>query len=53
MIDLEERVEKAGKLFKEGGYNCCQAVVLAYSDVFGLDEKTAASIASGFAEVTY
>ena len=48
MIDLEERVEKAGKLFKEGGYNCCQAVVLAYSDVFGLDEKTAASIASGF-----
>ena len=48
MIDLEERVEKAGKLFKECGYNCCQAVVLAYSDVFGLDEKTAASIASGF-----
>ena len=48
MINLEERVEKAGKLFKEGGYNCCQAVVLAYCDVFGLDEKTAASIASGF-----
>ena len=48
MIDLEERVEKAGRLFKEGGYNCCQAVVLAYCDVFGLDEKTAASIASGF-----
>ena len=47
MIDLEERVEKAGKLFKEGGYNCCQAVVLAYCDVFGIDEKTAASIASG------
>lgn len=48
MIDLEERVEKAGRLFKEGGYNCCQAVVLAYCDVFGLDEKTAASISSGF-----
>lgn len=48
MINLEERVEKAGKLFKEGGYNCCQAVVLAYCDIFGLDEKTAASIASGF-----
>lgn len=48
MIDLEERVEKAGRLFKEGGYNCCQAVVLAYCDVFGLDEKTAASLASGF-----
>ena len=48
MIDLEERVEKAGRLFKEEGYNCCQAVALAYCDVFGLDEKTAASLASGF-----
>lgn len=47
-IDVEERVEKAKRLFKEGGYNCCQAVVLAYNDVFGLDDKTAASIASGF-----
>ena len=48
MIDIEERVSKARCLFKEGGYNCCQAVVLAYCDLFGLDEKTAASIASGF-----
>ena len=48
MIDIEERVSKARRLFKEGGYNCCQAVVLAYCDLFGLDEKTAASIASGF-----
>ena len=47
-IDVEERVEKAKRLFKEGGYNCCQAVVLAYNDIFGLDDKTAASIASGF-----
>ena len=47
-IDVEERVDKAKRLFKEGGYNCCQAVVLAYNDVFGLDDKTAASIASGF-----
>lgn len=47
-IDVEERVEKAKRLFKEGGYNCCQAVVLAYNDFFGLDDKTAASIASGF-----
>ena len=48
MIDIEERVEKAGRLFKEEGYNCCQAVVLAYCDVFGLDEKTTASLTSGF-----
>ena len=47
-IDVEDRVEKAKRLFKEGGYNCCQAVVLAYNDIFGLDDKTAASIASGF-----
>ena len=47
-INIEERVEKAKKLFKEDGYNCCQAVVLAYNDVFGLDDKTAACIASGF-----
>lgn len=46
-FDLEERVEKAGQLFKDG-YNCCQAVVLAYNDIFGIDDKTAAAIASGF-----
>lgn len=47
-INIEERVEKARKLFKEGGYNCCQAVVLAYNDVFGIDDVTAASLSSGF-----
>jgi len=47
-IDIEKRVEKARKLFKEGGYNCCQAVVLAYNDVFGIDDETAASLSSGF-----
>lgn len=47
-IDIEARVEKARRLFKEGGYNCCQSVVLAYSDLFGLDETIAASLSSGF-----
>lgn len=47
-IDIEERVEKARRLFKEGGYNCCQAVVLAYNDIFGLDDTLAASLSSGF-----
>ena len=47
-INIEERVAKARRLFKEGGYNCCQAVVLAYNDVFGLDDKTAAALSSGF-----
>ena len=47
-INIEERVERAKRLFKEGGYNCCQAVVLAYNDVFGIDDQTAAAISSGF-----
>ena len=47
-INLEERVAKAKRLFKEGGYNCCQAVVLAYNDLFGMDDTLAASLTSGF-----
>lgn len=42
-----ERIELAEKLFKEG-YNCCQSVVLAYADCFGLDENTAAQLSAGF-----
>jgi C_GCAxxG_C_C family probable redox protein len=48
MINLEERVAKARRLFKEEGYNCCQAVVMAYNDVFGIDDDTAAALSSGF-----
>ena len=47
-IDIEERVAKAKRLFKEEGYNCCQAVVLAYNDVFGIDDEVAAAMSSGF-----
>ena len=47
-IDIEERVEKAKRLFKEGGYNCCQAVVLAYNDVFEISDEVAAAMSSGF-----
>ena len=47
-FNIEDRVEKAKKLFKEGGYNCCQAVVLAYNDILGLNDETAAAISSGF-----
>ena len=41
------KAELAQKYFKEG-YNCCQAVVLAYNDVFGIDDTTAAALSSGF-----
>ena len=47
-FDLEERVAKAKRLFKEGGYNCCQAVVMAYNDLFDIDDRMAASLSSGF-----
>lgn len=43
---MSERTEKATALFKSG-YTCSQAVVLAYCDLFGLDEKTAANVACG------
>ena len=41
------RGEKAKALFEEG-YNCCQAVVLSFSDILGIDEKTLSMLASGF-----
>ena len=39
--------QKARELFHEG-YNCAQAVLLAFSDVTGLDEKTATVLSSSF-----
>ena len=47
-IEIEERVAKAKRLFKEEGYNCCQAVVLAYNDIFGIDDAVASAMSSGF-----
>ena len=48
VFNVEDRVAKAKKLFREDGYNCCQAVVLAYNDAFGVDDDTAAALSSGF-----
>lgn len=39
--------EKAKALFLEG-YNCAQAVTLAFADEIGIDRETAARIASSF-----
>lgn len=47
-FDIEERVAKAKRLFREEGYNCCQAVVLAYNDLFGIEDSVAAAMSSGF-----
>ncbi|MDD6095673.1 MAG: C-GCAxxG-C-C family protein [Clostridia bacterium] len=37
----------AGELFRKG-YNCSQAVLLAFSDVTGLDQRTALAVSSSF-----
>ncbi len=44
---LMDRTEQAKQNFKNG-YNCSQAVVAAYSDLFGVDPKTAVCLAEGF-----
>lgn len=41
------RGDKAYELFMQG-YNCTQSVVVAYADMLGMDEQTAARLASGF-----
>lgn len=46
-FDIEERARKAKQNFLDG-YNCCQSVMLAFSDVFEADELTLSTIASGF-----
>lgn len=46
-FDIEERAAKARQYFLDG-YNCCQAVLLTFSDIFGIDETTIATVASGF-----
>lgn len=39
--------EKAAKFFLDG-YNCAQAVFMAYSDLTSIDEETSAKMASSF-----
>ena len=46
-IDVEQRVERARGYFL-AGYNCAQAVVMAFDDVMGLDELHAARLAAPF-----
>ena len=46
-VNIEERVAAARELF-HAGYNCAQSVFLAYRDVAGFDEKTAATVSAPF-----
>lgn len=45
--EITERTEKAVEYFKKG-YNCAQSVVLAYADVFNMDDATAKKISASF-----
>ena len=44
---MEERVEKAVALFKEG-YNCSQSVVAAYADLYGFTQEQALKMSASF-----
>jgi len=45
--ELEERVVRAVDNFMSG-YGCCQSVVAAFADLYGLDEVMAKRIGAGF-----
>ncbi len=45
--ELDKRVEKAVAFFEEG-YNCSQAVFMAYSDLYNVDKAMAAKLATSF-----
>jgi C_GCAxxG_C_C family probable redox protein len=46
-MDSTAYSKKAKQLFLDG-YNCAQAVFLAFSDLYDIDEKTAAMLSSSF-----
>lgn len=46
-IDIDERVIKARNFFTSG-YNCAQAVALAYDDIIGADVQTIARLTASF-----
>ena len=45
--ELNERVARAVENFM-AGYGCCQSVVAAFADLYGLDETMAKRVAAGF-----
>ena len=47
MKKVSIRGDKAKAYFTQG-YNCAQSVLMAFSDITGLDEKTSAMLSSGF-----
>ena len=46
-MSTNDKANLAKKYFKDG-YNCCQAVVLAFLDEFNIDKETALALSSSF-----
>lgn len=46
-VDVNARVKQAAEFFREG-YNCSQAVFMAYADLYGIERNTAASLGTSF-----
>ena len=45
--EIESRVSSAATFFEQG-YNCSQAVFMAYSDMYGIEPEMAAKLATSF-----
>lgn len=45
--ELEDRIQRAVELFMSG-YGCCQSVVAAFADIYGLTDNQAKLVAAGF-----
>ena len=45
--EIDNRVERAVENFM-AGYGCCQSVVAAFADLYGLDDTLAKKVAAGF-----
>lgn len=46
-FEMEERIRRASDYFMEG-YGCCQSVVAAFADLYGMDKETALRVSAGF-----
>ena len=45
--EMEDRIQLAVENFMQG-YGCCQSVVAAFADLYGMDKQLALRMAAGF-----
>ena len=46
-MEKEDRIQRAVELFMQG-YGCCQSVLCAFADRYGMDEEMALKVSAGF-----